>query len=57
MIGILIGVLIYILIGFVIEILITKGEQKPNLILVMAWPVLLMVCAIVLGLGEDEDDE
>lgn len=57
MVGILIGVIIYILIGFIIEMLITKGEQKPNLILVMAWPVLLMVCLIVLGLGDDEDDE
>lgn len=57
MIGVLIGVFIYIFVGFLIELLITKGEQKPNLVLVLAWPVLLLVCLIVLGCEGSDDTE
>lgn len=57
MIGLLIGVVVYILIGYFIELLITKCEQKPNLILVMMWPVLLLVCLIVLGCEDNNDTE
>lgn len=57
MIGVLIGVFIYIFVGFLIEMLITKGEQKPNLVLVLAWPVLLLVCLIVLGCEGSDDTE
>lgn len=57
MIGLLIGVFIYIFIGFIIELSITKGDQKPNLVLVMMWPVLLLVCLIVMGCEDSNDAE
>lgn len=40
---VLIFLILYILIGCIIDLLITKGENKPNLVLAMVWPFFLLI--------------
>lgn len=55
MIGVLIGIIIYILIGCIIDLLITKGTDKPNIIMALIWPFFLIICAIILSAEKSEE--
>ena len=55
MIGVLIGIIIYILIGCIIDLLITKGKEKPNIVMALIWPFFLIICLILLSTEESEE--
>lgn len=57
MIKFIIGVIIYILIGCIIDLLITKGEQKPNLVIASLWPLFLIICFIILSIENSDKTE
>lgn len=44
---VLIFIILYILIGCAIDLLITKGTEKPNVAMMMVWPIFLLVCVII----------
>ena len=44
---VLIFLILYILIGCAIDLLITKGTEKPNVAMVTVWPMFLLVCVII----------
>lgn len=45
----------YILIGCIIDLLITKGMQKPNAVMIMIWPFFLLI-SIFIVLSEMMED-
>ena len=44
---VLIFIILYILIGCAIDLLITKGTEKPNVAMMMVWPIFLFICVII----------
>ena len=44
------------MIGCIIELLITKGKQKPHAVLVMIWPMFLIISMIII-IGEMTADK
>lgn len=54
--GLLIFIIAYILIGCIVDLLITKGEQKPNVVMVTIWPLFLII-SIILVISEILEDK
>lgn len=53
---VLIFIAVYILIGCIIDLLITRGKQLPNFILAMIWPFFLLI-SVVLIIGEMREEK
>lgn len=47
--------IIYILIGCIIDLLITKGKEKPNVVMALIWPFFLIICLILLSSEKSEE--
>lgn len=45
---VLIFLILYILIGCTIDLLITRGKEKPSWIMVIIWPMFLFIAAIIM---------
>lgn len=53
---VVIFIVLYILVGCVIDLLITRGEEKPCWIIAMIWPAFLVISAIIMAVELREDD-
>ena len=55
----IIFLILYILIGCAIDLLITKGTEKPNVAMMIVWPMFLFICAVIMivDLRNTEVDE
>ena len=54
---VLIFLILYILIGCAIDLLITKGTEKPNVAMMMVWPMFLFISAIIMIVESWNDEE